>query len=76
MVSENFVRLIDAASVDPNVRGKLIYFPGALITQFELTGAEAAAVEQGDIASLVIEDEQVRRKATAVFDLHDMFAGE
>lgn len=57
-------------------RGKLVYFPAEVIEEYGLVGTEAHAICHCDLASIELDDEQLRIELANVFNLHDLFAGE
>lgn len=75
MVSDNFVKVIDRASVEPGFRGKMIWFPDDVCQEYGLVDAEARAVRTGELSGLELTSE-LAKKATNVFDTHDLHSGE
>jgi hypothetical protein len=75
MVTENFLTMIRDASARPALRGRLLYFPGEVCATYGVEGAELQAVVHADMNGLEFKGPEAAL-ARAVFDTHDMFAGE
>lgn len=74
-VSPELVSLLRAASTDPAVRGRVLWFPDEICEEYGVVGAEAEAVEGADLGSLAMPQE-VAVLAEVVFNTHDLHAGE
>jgi hypothetical protein len=77
-VTGAFADVVRRAHRESSFRGRLVYFPDEVIAEYGLTGAEAKAVTNCDLAGVAFTeaDEALRIEAENVFNLHDLFAGE
>jgi hypothetical protein len=75
VVSENFRKVVDRAGSEPAFRGKMIWFPEQVCEEYGLVADEARAVRTGELSGLDLTPE-LARKATNVFDTHDLHSGE
>jgi hypothetical protein len=75
MSTSRVEKIIQRASADPAFRGRLIWFPELVADEYNLSEPESKAIRTGNMGGLGLPADVIVR-ASSVFDLHDLSAGE